>query len=417
MLKSKQKLMVQNIVILTPREQIKKAILEKYTSLDEFAECIGLYPNSLKQYLRRKKLGSNIFKIKLTKALGMGYDEIVKSEKEQILEYVDQIVSNIDYYHKKEGVEVLKKLKAMCFEREMFEEYAVMLKEIGIAYYLKNKLDKAEENIKLAINYLRHKGNKNYLFYMSQLLFIYYEENDFIKMKKVLCEIEHILISHNHIKWDKMHAVYFHMAAAYGKMHKNDLCIEYNMKSIECARNKKDIGIPNISIAISYVLEEKYDLALQYYNKALEFFCENDLYYINIVYSNIAYMYKRMKKYDKACFYIDKVFNNNSTEALSTVNNFLENFIIIKIESGKKDEIIVKLKEIMENEKFNSICAHRFIDKIGLIIDMEKYDKRFLESLKQALICIIKKDKINNIEIMEKLKKYVGEIIMLQMEI
>jgi len=413
-LERKDKLSIDDIVLLTPGQQIKNIILKEYNSLDEFAEELGLYPVSLKQYLRSKKVGSSTFKIKVTQALGMGYDEIVKTEGEQIASYVNFVSDNIIKYNTKEDFKVLEKLRNMCIEYELTKEFGMMFRNFGRYYLGKNEVDKTIENMKIAINYLRNNNSKDYLIkYMSELASFYVTAGKQHEAEKLILQTEEILELTNDIDNPVISAINYNLGCCYIRINKTKLGIKRFQRSLNYASNRRQKGMTTVALGLAYKFDKQYDLALKHYNEALTVLDEDDSF-IYTLYNNYASLYFEMKEYQKACYYIEKIFKELKGNTLFIMNKFFNNFAKIKMAMGQENEILDKLNELIEVENLEYIFVNHFIDSIKYIIDLSANNNMFLEKLKIILMNIIKRGKIENREIIEELKKHIGEIIILQ---
>lgn len=411
-MEAKDKLCVEDIILLTPGQQIRNIIFQKYTSLDIFAEEIGLYTSSLKQYLKSRKLGSNAFKIKLTQALEMGYDEIVKTEEEQVEKYVNDLSKNIKIYNKKEDILVFEKVKDLCLQYELIQELAMIFRCFAWHYFYRNETDKAIEKMKTAINYMKNKKNHEYMIkYMGELAGIYTRSHKDCESEKLLLEIDAVL-KNNNFKTNIMYSVYHNLAVSYFNMKKEKLAVKMYEKSLQYAVHSHQKALSLLGIGMIYKREKKYDLAIKHFNDALHNLDKNDTY-INYVYNSFAELFREKKEYEKACFYIDKIFNDVKENVLSILDRFFLTFIQIRVEMGREDEIIEKFFDIIEK---NSECIfiYGFVESIEHLIRLEKNNKPFLDKVRIGFIRIIKKNRIRDSRIVEQLKKYIGEINLLQ---
>jgi len=85
------KLALSDIKIKSPGKQIKEKIIDEFGDISNFAKKINMDTNTVKQYLKETKVGSETFKIRLCRIFDKGINELVKSEKEQIKDMVHTI--------------------------------------------------------------------------------------------------------------------------------------------------------------------------------------------------------------------------------------------------------------------------------------------------------------------------------------
>lgn len=176
---------VNDIVLLTEKQQVKKAILEQYDSIESFAETIGMSIKTIGPYLRGKKKLTENLKIKLVYALKKDYCEIVFNDMEQMKRYIDILEKNIKVHRIVESFEVMIYTKNICIEKN----YSVLLARvnylIGNCFYLQNNKEKFYDYYISAINILLKRAF-NYdllVYYESELAYILLQ-NQNIDMSK-----------------------------------------------------------------------------------------------------------------------------------------------------------------------------------------------------------------------------------------
>lgn len=387
-----QKFNFDDIKIKSPREQIKESILEQYDSLDEFAELVNLYPDSLRRYLRSTKL-PNSFRLKLVNQLNKGYDEIVLSEEQQLKKLVDIIYKNIEVYKDEDDINALKKLKDLCLERNIILETAKMNRNISIYYYKKNHLNSAVEYMRWAIGGIK---NDNYFLAesISLLGLIYFCKHNYSKSKEILEDAQQLFlkIKDNNILFH----YYYRRGILYSCMYekqkeKLELSINMFIKALKYTRERSHLGFTIMNIGIVYSKQNIYEKAIRYYNKALEVF--EDDFSKSVVYNNLADAHKVIGNYEKAAYYIKEAFRCLGTKNIVKSFIYYQTYVQIKILKGESTAIIEKLKELLAKVDDFFIYSQSIIRGINTIIDYGRIyeNTKVLEEL-DALIMKLRED-------------------------
>ncbi len=392
------KLKFKDIKIKSQGKQIKEKILEKFNSLDEFANLIDLYPDSLRRYLRSAKM-PNSFKLKLVNKLNMGYDEIVLSDIQQITGLVENVFENIEAYRDEKDIKVLKRLKELCLENNMSLEIAKMNRNISIYYYNKKDMGFAIEYMRWAIGGV--KNDYDFLVSsMSLLGLMYFFKHDYSKSKDILEKAEVFLPK---LKDNSMLFYYYYRRGVlYSCMYAEDPeKIEVSKKmfveALSFAKENFQLGFAIMNIGLVYgkqgivcKKQDTFQKAIKYYNEALEIFEED--FNKSVVYNNLADVYKLIGNYEKALHYIKQAFKYLGDKDISKSFIYYQTYVQIKILKGESKQIIEKLKELLERVDDFFIYKDVIIAGIKTIINYGKIYENIevLQELDDLIVKLVK---------------------------
>ena len=407
------KLNIKDIAIKSPGQQVKALIVEKYGSIEAFSEKIGLYSISVKQYLSNKNLGSSTFKIKLTNELNMNFEDMYRTEEEQISSYVADISQNIEKYNQNKDEQVIEKLKNICFEREMLDDYISMCRSYGIYYYNQNKFDRALAYMELVINYLRNRKNMpELLLSMSETARAYAKTQTREKFQQTIASMNKSMKSIGSSDGKYLYNIYYNMGSSYSYAGDYETAIEMYENSLEYAKDNSEKAMPEIQIAHQLRVLGRLDDSIRYYRRACRYL-EGHEREMNKIYRGFALIYMEKGDYVKAGIFADKMFNGISGHISSTENDYVYIFAVIKLRLGQVEEVIDKIQELLDEVKLDYIYTAHHIEWIGRIIQNAPGNNEFLKRLMGVFIENIRENVIQSDEIVSKLKTFIGEIVII----
>ena len=405
------KLSINDIAIKSPGQQIKALIVGKYGSIEAFSEQIGLYSISVKQYLSNKNLGSSTFKIKLTNELNMNFEDMYKTEEQQISSYVADISQNIEKYNQNKDEQVIEKLKNICFEREMLDEYISMCRSYGIYYYNQNKFDRALSYMELVINYLRNRKNiPELLLSMSEAARAYAKTESREKFQQTIAYINKSVKAIESRDEKYLYSIYYSMGNSYSYAGDYETAIEMYEKSLEYAKDNSEKAMSNIQIAHQFRVLGRLEDSMQDYRRALRYL-EGHESEMNKIYRGFALIHMEKGDYVKAGIFADKMFDGINGHISSTENDYVYIFSVIKLRLDQIEEVIDKIQELLDEDKLDYIYTAHHIEWIGSIIQNASDNKEFLKRLMGVFIENIRGNVIKSDEIVSKLKTFIGEIV------
>ncbi len=406
------RLTLSDIKILTEGQQIKNAILQKYSSIEEFAEEVMLYPDSLKRYLRSKKCGSATFRIKLTQAMGMGYYQIVLSPEEQIHRYVLNVTDNINDYNDEDSLLVLETLKNMCVKENMIIESAMMFRNIGMHYFSRSLNDSAIEFIKLSIMTIADR-NMNCLTiqYLLEIAMVYFYNLEYEKAKKSYEKAERLISDGVEVDQETLYYFYYRYGVLYNTIGRYERAKGMFEKALSLSLNCTQKGDATMNIGINYKKQGLYKNALEYYEKALITF-ENHRGKLSWVYNNMAETYRCIQQFEQALISINMAYDHVEANNFEKLFVYHQTYAQIVEQMGQYRKGIDKLFETLS--KIGDGFVHRkyIVNGINNMIKIVKKhnDEAALKELEKILITLLKNTSAKNVEFIRELKACIGDI-------
>lgn len=407
------KLGIEDIKIKTPGAQIIERILKDYENLDAFGEKINLYGDSIKQYLYSKNLGSGAFKVKLTMALQEDFHELFITEEDQIKHYVGKLLLYKEQYNKKADVLVLERLKKICFEREMIKEYIDVCRVYALYYYNLNDLDRSIAYFDLVIDYLKKKeGQPGLVLTMSELGLALLAKKDRERLQELMPYIIRRLEKTDEDFIHHMDQIYYNLGRIYVHLKKHEYALmmfkkaekltERNRMKAKCliAKGNYELLRENYQVAEELYLKSKQ--VIRYQGKVTE---EDTADY------SLARLYYKMNQIKKAEALIDEVINRLSGRVTATRNDYLTVYTQLKMRLRKKDEVLVVLEQIINEENEGYIYYLHQLNVINRIVDEMDAGNPLLADLRALLVRKAKEERRWDPDCLDKLKIIIGTIM------
>ncbi|WP_432401732.1 tetratricopeptide repeat protein [Wukongibacter sp. M2B1] len=403
-----KKFNLNHIKILSPKEQVKEKIIERFGDIYSFAKQIDIDVDILRQHLTEIELGANSFTEKLCEALDMNINELIKSDKEQIKNMVRSISENLRLYRNNEDIHVLNALKVLCVDNNLKAEDLVMQRNIAMYYFYIGITNRAIGAMENTINLVK---NRNLLIkWKSELGLMYFSQCNYEKSRKVHEEVEKLLNKANRVDKRTKYLHYYR----YGLLESNTtnyLSAERLFeKSLKYAKSSTDKGDSIVNIGVSYKWRGDYKEAIEYYNKALDVFEEEANK--SKVYNNLAEVYKCLGEYDKALLHIQKAFDIMDKNNIAKHFLYYQTYAQIQILKGDYEKVVNKLYELVMGIEDYFVYDQIKIEGIRTLIDycIKTNDIDMLEHIRDFLISLIEKKTEDHEEYLNVLYGFVGEI-------
>lgn len=337
--------------------QLKSIILDKY-ELNEFAELVGLYPQSLGNYLKRSKINSKSFKKKISSIFETEYSMLIEIWDEQIKKTVYNIRENIIRYDKKEDNELFKELLKVTREYERY--YIIALS--CYARYKQNigECDQAINIMKISIRIASQSEYADLELYNSfDLSFMFYQRGNYCKAYNCLInkKTNKLLSICEKMRYDySLYKHYYFKGILLKNLDKYDKSREEFKRAKKYTNEESQLSKIYINIGITYKLQQRYDIAIKNYEKALKYSNKETEY---AIYNNIAEALmmegKELRAKINILTAIEKMPQN--TPGLMKLEVY---DIYFKILSKNSEETVIeKIKETLNKE---------YIDNKSLII-------------------------------------------------
>ncbi|GAA0734055.1 hypothetical protein [Clostridium oceanicum] len=403
-----KKIQIEEVVIKSPGVQIREKIAEKFGSIKVFGEKINLYEASINQYLSSKGLGSANFKIRTTEVFGQSFDSLYMTEEEQVRYMTTAISSNIDLYNKFEDINIFEKLKKICIEKELYEDYAIVCRCYGKYYMNKGKRDRAYAYIELAANAMRGKKNVDrFTLYLSDLILMEAKDMSKTKLKRLLNE------AYSNIKKLKESSmkgyIYTNLGDTFSKLKDYEKSKFYYKKVLKYIDDDREKALVYTKIGdIEKHLGYSRKAILTKYRKAENLLDEEDSF-IKYVYHEYALYYLKCGYLKKAESYIDKIFFDNSWKISSSNHKFLITFVHIKSILNKETQIVEIINMLLKETEYSYIYTISHLYLIDKIIAWKKNNEKLLKELNKSIINYYLNNKIKN-DYKNVLKMILGSI-------
>lgn len=391
------KLNVEDIVILGQGQQIKRAIIEKFGSIDEFIRLgnITISRNTIDNYLRRSEIISDKFKFKIYQTFNMGFDEIIKSPEQQIKVYTDEVYTHITNYRDAEDIKVLNKIFNLSESYNLGLEIAKMQLIIGMHYRLRTDNVKAYEYYKLAENKLQLRNAHKYLITLyAELATVYFNAKETSKAEELYNKIELHMADCKELDSRMLFNYLYNIGILYNNNSKYELAYNLFSKALAHANPGLEYGSVIMNIGLSWKRRGEYLKAIKYYKQTLIEFENVEKVKKSIVYNNLAEIYRNLKDFDAALLNVNKAFN--------ILDGLKNNYYIMTLLSYV--QILYDMKNTEKAEKETT----SLIDFIESCEQYNIHNKYILECLKYIQA---KASETKNIAFLTKLSKVVAYLI------
>ncbi len=402
------KLRFRDAKLKSPGKQAERTIIDTFGDVGSFAKEIGMQEQSVRQYLKEIKLGSEAFKFKLCKALNKDLDEIVKSDREQIKDMVQSIYDNIKEYKNEEDIRVLERINRLCIENNLDFEILKMQRNFAMVYFYGNQIKKAIGFMESFINSVKI---PSYLVrWKSELGLMYFYCHEYKKSEELFEEVDSLLEINNEIDKKTIYLHYYRYGILKNNTSRYLLAEKLFKRSLKYATTNIDIGDAIVNVGISFEKQKKYNKALEHYNKALNVF-KDDLSR-SAVFNNLAEVYKLIKEYDKALYYIKLAFNCVGDKDLERLFVYYQTYAEVLINKGEVGEAIKELMQLLNRAEDRFVHKKFIIQGINVIMDYgwKTRDIKILEDMEKLIYKSIKNVTLDNNEYIEKLKDCLGDV-------
>lgn len=370
-----EKLLIKDIKILSEGQQVKKAILSKYKSLEEFVEdnCVVKH-STLIRYVKSKKIKSQQFKENLPVLLNMKYIDVFKTVEQQIEEYIEIVYLNIKRYNSVNDENFLEYLKQQCLKYNMNIALAKMYSCIGLNSLYTNNLDISIYYIQKSLRMYQDYNKDIFVTHMQICLMVAYISN---KQSKEAYEISLLIedkfkdefyidkLNHKYL----LYVYYMNTSTMYlDKLYYNKalkMChnaLKYAQDDSQKSRTWNNIG--NI-----YAAENKYQSAYTSYKMGLSLLDKRENIRRCMFYNNLATMFYKKEDYESGLFYCEKALQlpgdrYHNHRILLKYSTYCE-ILLLNGDIDRVLELFRGLINIIKEHKINTQLAPIIIKNIG----------------------------------------------------
>ena len=269
-----------------------------------------------------------------------------------------------------------------------------------------------------AVYYATKQNQDEELFYSKIVLGnVYLENSDFSNALEAYSAAEKLLKSN--YKPRDIFILYANFGIIFYNTNKYDLALDYYLKSLDYAKILNDTKIfTNIynNIANTYIEKEDYDNSIKFYSLALEEAKkEKDNYYaIAVLYNNLGYLYQEQKKYDLALLNYNEAFTNyEKSRVFHGIAVILNNIADLKLNTGDyigAEKYLLKADSIHKKYNYRASRQNFYNTAYNVYYNLKNYEKAFYfldqyHILKDSIYSEELDDKINQITTEYKVDK------------
>lgn len=399
---------IDDIQLKTPGVQLREKILKKYGSIKAFADAIDLYESSITQYLSSKTLGSNTFKIRMTRAFGIDFHHLYKSSEDQLKTFVETISLNIDAYNLKSDIEIFERLKKFALEMEQLEYYAVICRCYAYYYFNQGMKDRAIAYMEVAVNTMRAREYVDrFGLYLSDLIYMKSSHMSKPALRKLAEELGQVL--HRVEGPETRGHIYYKLGLAHMVMGDLDKAHDYLERVLEYHEVPEWRCLAFLRLGDVNRLRGQEDQSFDYYQRAMYVLDKNSpaIYH---VYDELAAYYFKQKNYIEAETYIDRIFQSDGFHVSSSAHSFLKTYARIKIALNKQNEFIDVYERLIHEIRYDFIHTRHQLGQVGALMCQLGWSDETLKSIMKKTLEFCKNTKLQT-ENESLLKEIIGSVV------
>ena len=400
-----------DIVIKSPGVQIREKIHEEYGSIKAFADAIDLYESSIHQYLSSKTLGSSTFKIRLTRAFGVDFHELYKTDEEQIRTFTTDMSWGIMDYNQQSDIDTSEKLKKLCLERELLEDYAIVCRCYAHYYFNQGKKDRAQAYMNVAVNTMRDRSNVDrFGLYLSDLYLMEAVDMPKPALKKLTDELLEVL---DHVGGPLTRGhMYYNLGKGNFDLGNYDESEAYLKEVYDYHRGQFTTSFVTMLRGDIHKVLGEYEKALTLYRQAeVELEPGDDRLFH--VYDEYASHYVHKGELDEAEQWVDLIFGCPKWHISATDHRFIEAFAMVKIGLGKGEELIPILKKLLLDVESGYIYTRSHLRTYGEVMEWKACPAKVHDQTVDTILKFVKKQQVDS-EYMDLLKQILGSVLINQ---
>jgi len=342
---------------------------------------------------------------------GLKERDINEADSEKLIAMVEFVSQNIKKYTGEKDIDLLRLLKGRCAEKALKVEVARMYRAIGMHNFYRNNMKTALEMLHLAIDLIKEYDRKDLLAaYTSELGLLYFYEHENKKAEMQYEYVEKLLPDIPELDKYILHLHYYRYGILHNILHKFELAQKTFEKALSYAEEKADIGYTLMDIGVNYKRQLDFNKALEYYNKALETFEEDDYLSKSMVCNNLAELYKVTGSYDKALEHINKAFEYLGNKNASKLFVYFTTYTEIVVLLGKPEKALDRFIDMLSKIEDFSIYKSLIIEGIDSLATAGAENGEMLKKLEAVVLKLIKATSAENPEYEKGLKSCLKSI-------
>ena len=312
------KITLDDVKVLGEGPQIKQFILKSYSSINEFHKKTNLpiTMSTLKGYLASDVITAESFKNAIAIIFNIDYNSQFTPKNKLLTDHVQNIYDNITEYNEESDQKLFDYLVKECIKDNMPLETAMMYRAKARNYYINNKINLCRDYYyDYAIKALPKDEISKKVFFYSELAYDTLRENltirsrewfefadESIRKNKNIKKIDDNAMHYYHY-WKGKYLFYSVYSNKYDKAHESfEEALKYATKNFEKASAISSVGY-------IYLRQKKYEDALPYFERALEYYDETNILTTASTYNYLAATYRGMGDYKIALEYSNKAMD------------------------------------------------------------------------------------------------------------
>jgi len=385
--------------------------------LENAAHHLGLYKNTLEQYLRSSKLGSDSFKIKLTKLYNVDFDSLYLSPTQQISACVQEAYKQFDVLPRND-LNLLEEVKQAASKYDHLKEYGYSVFLLGVQQRHEGLLHESVKNLCKAYTLFDDQHLKSMqLTTLMQLIIINtssfhrYHDNiapdyviDFLKKFRLvsltfskqltLQSLVVLLITKAKALYEntfheeqRLHFLYFAtLGYAYGALNDFEASLSYCNTALQYTTGKRSMPVL-VNKGVAFYNLGHSDQSLENLSKALTI-VDNDDPRIYYIFMKIWDVLRSIGDIEMSNTYWEMVDIDEYFNLKYGYFHYFEQMILYGTKHNDDDFILKTIDLMSKKFNLNSYTHHntiKLMTHIGTLIESDKFTTSMLEIMKTSL--------------------------------
>ncbi|QUI24859.1 helix-turn-helix transcriptional regulator [Vallitalea pronyensis] len=295
-----------DIAIVSEGKQFRKWLKENNYTLKQLSDKLGYSILTLNKYIK-PKIECNKFKGRLLNELGINLDNIIVSQEDQIINIIIKIIDGFRSYHPGD-IRVLERLLQITKGYKLY--YQLMSKILIAHHYASSNIYKQSHYIlnEVGLHAIENNFNDLLVYVEAERTFIHLISNDNKKALETCNDFSESVVFkqfNDKITSGIRRKIGYLFYYRYGvSLIRNNSYAGARRKLKQAISLTDTPTLIYINMALSYKRENKLNIAVEYFNKALDV-CKNKID-VATIYNNLANTYFKGGNIKDAKVYITK---------------------------------------------------------------------------------------------------------------
>jgi len=337
--------------------------------------------------------------------------EINEANIEKLTAIVEYVSRNIKKFTGEKDVDILRLIKSRCEDKRLTVEKIKMHRATGMYYFYRNNIMFAMDKLNLAVNAAEEIGRKDLVAACSSDLgLVYFYEHKHQSAEREYKRAEGLIQGIPELDKYMLHCHYYRYGILHRTLHEYELAEHAFEKALSYAEGKVEIGLTLMNIGINYKVQMNLNKAMEYYNKALDTFEENDYYNKSTIYNNLAELYKVAGSYDKALEHINRAFEYLDNKDAFDLFIYFTTYTEIAVLQREPEKALDKFLEMLLHIEDFTVYKKLVITSIDSLVTLGAEDGKMLKKLEAVVLKLIKDTSAENYEYKNELERCLRNI-------